>query len=742
MSIHPHEKTRRLSLVPDQSSPDPLEQAWTLDDLPEPPGPVPGGDVARRGPKAPAVAVPGGDVADDLADTVTEPPAVPVDPPAPPKGGALAARMGAEFAPVVPEWLRRPEDRRAAGKWAGKYVGHRAKYHGARLPLYGAKVAAYAPIGVARGVGKVGRFVGDAEAHSLRMAAVDKTDPKAYLLLSKQRNARVKLRATIVAAAAFVALVALLTVATVAPRWTLALLLAAAVVALARLGRPDDKPILGAAVTTFEAPRLTSAMVVAALVAIGIKDDTAKGGTGIAFPAPIQRDGAGWRADVDLPPGITVGDVMDKRTRLASSLRRPLGCVWPESAPDVHEGRLVLWVADIDPAKAGPVKWVLAGGRKHDIFRGIPFGADPRGRPVTVPLVQHNYLIGSQPGQGKTGAVRVLSCGAALDPTVELWLHELKGSGDLDPLERVSHRFASGIDDASIGYAADSLHQLRREVERRTEALKALPRDLCPDKRVTREIADRRHLGLYPIVCVIDECQNLFAHPKFGGQAAEDAVFIIKIGRAFGVILVLATQRPDKESLPTGISGNVSIRFCLRVAGQVETDMIMGTSSYKNGVRPNLFRPEVDAGTGYLGGVRTDPFVTRVAYLDGNATERVAVRAHALRTAAGTLTGHAIGEDTTSDDADQVLVHVLRVWTPGETAVWSDLLADRLADLDPDRYQGVDATWLGAELRRRGIVVKDVHRKIDGRPVTRKGVQRAEIEAKVGDPGDDQDGGR
>ena len=95
-----------------------------------------------------------------------------------------------------------------------------------------------------------------------------------------------------------------------------------------------------------------------------------------------------------------------------------------------------------------------------------------------------------------------------------MWVHELKGSGDLDPLEQVSHRFVSGVDDESIAYAAESLKLLRAEIERRTERLKALPRELCPDKRVTREIAARRSLKLWPIVCTIDECQNLFGHPE------------------------------------------------------------------------------------------------------------------------------------------------------------------------------------------------------------------------------------
>ena len=47
---------------------------------------------------------------------------------------------------------------------------------------------------------------------------------------------------------------------------------------------------------------------------------------------------------------------------------------------------------------------------------------------------------------------------------------------------------------------------------------------------------------------------------KYGKQASEDAEFIIKLGRALGVILILATQRPDKDSLPTGVSANVGIR--------------------------------------------------------------------------------------------------------------------------------------------------------------------------------------
>ena len=176
---------------------------------------------------------------------------------------------------------------------------------------------------------------------------------------------------------------------------------------------------------------------------------------------------------------------------------------------------------------------------------------------------------------------------------------------------------------------------------RRTERLKALDREICPDKRITRQIAAKRSLRLWPLVCVIDEAQNLFAHPQHGKAAGLDAEFIIKIGPAFGVVLIIATQRPDKASLPTGVSGNVSTRFCLKVTGQVENDMILGTSAYKNGLRATTFRPEIDAGIGYLIGAGPAPQVVRTFYLDMADAERVAIRARALREAAGTLTGHA-----------------------------------------------------------------------------------------------------
>jgi DNA segregation ATPase FtsK/SpoIIIE, S-DNA-T family len=141
---------------------------------------------------------------------------------------------------------------------------------------------------------------------------------------------------------------------------------------------------------------------------------------------------------------------------------------------------------------------------------------------------------------------------------------------------------------------------LRRELDTRSRKLKALPKETRPDGKITREMGRRRADHPYALVAIFDEIQNVFTHPVYGEQAADDAAYVVRLGRAYDIILVLATQRPDKDMLPTAVSGNVSVRFCLKVPGQVENDMILGTSSYRNGYNAAAFRSETDAGLGWL----------------------------------------------------------------------------------------------------------------------------------------------
>ncbi|MCP2340465.1 FtsK/SpoIIIE domain-containing protein [Actinomadura rupiterrae] len=644
----------------------------------------------------------------------------------------------AQRRPIIAPWVRDRDEATATVRWALGYAGHVAGYHAARVPLYGVRLTLRSPRGLARVVRGTWRWTFDAEGMPLRTYAVDRNDIDAYLKLVHERNDRVRWRRLMALAGAASGGLGVAAVSA-AGGVTQATVFTALVLFLGWIGTPEDKRVLDVAVVEHKAPKLTSEVVVRALGSLGIAEINkamAKGGGGITFPAPITRDGPGWRADVDLPYGVTVSDIMERRDRLASGLRRPLGCVWPEPANEQHAGRLVLWVGDQDMKSVKPPAWPLAKSGRADLFKAVPFGTDQRGRPVMLTLMYANALIGAMPGAGKTFALKPLLLAAGLDPKAQVRVFELKGTGDLDFSEKYAHHYASGADDETKRACLASLNEVYAELERRAKTIASLPKDVRPENKVTPELAAKRSLKLFPLVLVIDECQELFADDEVGKDAGEKATAIIKRGRALGIILLLATQRPDKDSLPTGVSANVGLRYCLRVMGQTENDMILGTSMYKNGVRATTFTKQ-DKGIGYLVGEADDPQICRSYYIDGPAADVIAARARAVRKTAGTLTGYAAGEDTTpaDDQGTNLLEDVLAVMAPGEDKVHSQTIVDRLAELRPiiygpwaDQDGKGKATQLSNALKPHGITTPQVWGQDEtGKGRNLKGVHREHV---------------
>ena len=337
---------------------------------------------------------------------------VPVDPPAVPLSalGPVWERQS-ERRPVLPAWVTDPDTRRAAARWAAEHSTHLVAFHAVRVPLYCARLTARSPRGLGRTIMAVLRWAVDAESAGLRRDSNWRGEPRDYMALLRRRDERVRARLAAVVFGLFFLVVAVALLRYVAPGWLRLAAAAGTVAVLGLAGRRQDRPLVGPAVVTTAPPRLTSDVVVRALGSLGlagINQAVAKGGHGITFPAPIVRDGPGWRAEVDLPYGVTVADVMERRDRLASGLRRPLGCVWPEPVTEAHAGRLVLWVGDRDMNATKPPAWPLAARGRADLFGPVPFGHDQRGRLVALVLMFANVLIGAMPRQGKTFALRVL----------------------------------------------------------------------------------------------------------------------------------------------------------------------------------------------------------------------------------------------------------------------------------------------------------------------------------------------
>jgi S-DNA-T family DNA segregation ATPase FtsK/SpoIIIE len=157
--------------------------------------------------------------------------------------------------------------------------------------------------------------------------------------------------------------------------------------------------------------------------------------------------------------------------------------------------------------------------------------------------------------------------------------------------------------------------------------------------------------------------------------------------------------------------------------------MVLGTSAYKNGVRATMFARS-DRGIGYLAGEGDDPQIVRSFYLDAPAAEAIVARARAARERAGTLSGHALGEDPTTVAASvDLLGDILAVVPADQPKAWNQTVVARLAELRPDHYGGWEAEQLTAALKPYGVSVGQVWGSdpTTGENANRRGITRAQV---------------
>jgi S-DNA-T family DNA segregation ATPase FtsK/SpoIIIE len=370
----------------------------------------------------------------------------PVDPPDEPRTlyGTILSTQNHERPPLVAAWLRNHDQRIQVAKQAASLAGYTAAKHALRTPKYTGRVAWRAPKGLFRvGVSFV-NWARDAENFRVRQMPANKGDYEGWQKIKRESNARHRLYifwlalAGLAAAAMalwFLAPTYVLVLVGVAGRWR------------AGGGRQPagDKPLIDRTVTGARFVKLTAEQVRNALCRIGLAAIKEPGQ--LAFPAPgIHRDGPGYMALVDLPEGVEAIEIIRRRGKLSSALRLPYDQVWPEQGPG-HEGQLALWVSRVPVSQMGRARWQLAApGAQTCLFEPFPFGVDQRMNPVSTTMFQRNFLIGGQPGSGKTFAGRALVLGALLDPTSEIWLAAYKPAEDFHDVADFCARYVCGID--------------------------------------------------------------------------------------------------------------------------------------------------------------------------------------------------------------------------------------------------------------------------------------------------------
>jgi S-DNA-T family DNA segregation ATPase FtsK/SpoIIIE len=433
-----------------------------------------------------------------------------------------------------------------------------------------------------------------------------------------------------------------------------------------------------------------------------------------------------------LPHGVTAAEVSEKREKLASGLRRPIGCVWPETERKRHPGALSLYVSDEDMTTAEQPAWPLAARGAADIFQPQVLATSPRGRQVTVTLMYASVVLGAIPRVGKTFLLRLLLLICALDVRVEIHAYDLKGTGDLAPLRPVAHRYRAGDEDEDIGYLLADLRALHAELRRRTRVIRDIADkepERCPENKVTPELANDKRLGLHPVAIALDECQRAYEHPVHGAEIEEIATDLVKRGPALAILLMMATQRPDAKSIPPGIKANVVLRMCLKVMSWRENDMVLGDGMNSVGISAVMFSRE-DLGVFYLAGEGLAPQIARSQYIDNPAARKIAARARVMREAAGRITGYALGEDG-DQEVRSFAADVLMVFG-ADDKLWCETIADRLRGSIPSAYADITKDAVASQLRALEVDVKSVREPGKG---PRSGCERGAVAAAAPPPG-------
>jgi DNA segregation ATPase FtsK/SpoIIIE, S-DNA-T family len=241
---------------------------------------------------------------------------------------------------------------------------------------------------------------------------------------------------------------------------------------------------------------------------------------------------------------------------------------------------------------------------------------------VTVRLVERNLLLGGEPGAGKSVAQSLLTAAAALDPEAELVLLDGK-QVELAPWAACALRVVG----PDVAQAVAVLDELRVEMDARYEVL-------LQERRRKVSPGD----GLPLRLVVIDELAFYLSI----GERKEITAFatglrdLVSRGRAAGIIVVAATQKPAHDIVPTGVRDLFAFRWALRCTTPQASDTILGSGWASLG----FSAADVDAaakGVGYLLAEGGEPTRLRSYHLDDAALSELATRAAALR--AGTVSG-------------------------------------------------------------------------------------------------------
>ncbi len=289
-----------------------------------------------------------------------------------------------------------------------------------------------------------------------------------------------------------------------------------------------------------------------------------------------------WKSVTLQLAGKTIEDVRKEESAIAGNLQLPDSQMVIDRG--ANQSQICMHVADVDPWPRTPSPWPGMHAPVQDVWAATELGLDLLGgTPFAMALAQSSMLIGASTGAGKTALLRLLALIVAGDPRAQLdvWHFKPKGNSALRMFEPVCETYRTGNDDDDFEAFVAFLREAKRDLRRRNLVLGSLPLADAEDVKVTRALAHRTDIDLRPRFILCDEIQEAIEDPKHGEDITRLLRHLAKQGRDAGLRLVLCTQKPDKDAIPSSIRSVLPTRIALRTEDWQTSDMIMGSSTFR-----------------------------------------------------------------------------------------------------------------------------------------------------------------
>ncbi|MFY1675066.1 FtsK/SpoIIIE domain-containing protein [Plantactinospora sp. WMMB334] len=269
------------------------------------------------------------------------------------------------------------------------------------------------------------------------------------------------------------------------------------------------------------------------------------------------------------------------------------------------------------------------------IFDPVFLGIDEFGQPVYLPMMYRNILIGGEPGAGKSSLLNTIVGHAALSTDVRLCLLDGK-QVELGLWKDAADVFVG----PNISHAIRTLMRVQKVMDNRyTFLLSHRRRKVGPNDLFGQILVAVDEIAYFSATAGDDKTQKLFA------ALLRD---IVARGRAVGIIVAAATQRPSSDIIPPSLRDLFAWRFAGRTTNDVSSDIILGHGWYARGFSSNSIDPD-NQGEGFLIAEGGRPNRVKAAYMTDTDIIRVADYATWTRRRAGLTTPHTPPGDSQSD---------------------------------------------------------------------------------------------